>query len=297
VKTAAERYAALVRLVESRTVTRVNPPLLLPAGPYFDLAGEEFGRSLLLTTTNGGVEYCLRPDFTLPIAQSYLDEGLIGRPEAFTYLGTIFRQYDGQPVEHEQAGLELLGQPDASQALDQVLTFARWALAIYDVTAPGIRLGGVGLFEAFLEAAEVPPVWQSRIRHRFGHPAALQRLMERLADPVQRIGGHAPDGHETVTEIVTDAMLSAGLGRGTHPGEHGVAAAGISVDRRQCPDRARSHRAHLPRARLRFRGAALPGAQPRGGARSAVAPGGRDLRCQLLAPPRLLHRHRLRDDR
>lgn len=211
-KTTAERYAALVRLVESRTVTRVNPPLLLPAGPYFDLAGEEFGRSLLLTTTNGGVEYCLRPDFTLPIAQSYLDEGLIGLPEAFTYLGTIFRQYDGQPVEHEQAGLELLGQPDASQALDQVLTFARWALAIYDVTAPGIRLGGVGLFEAFLEAAEVPPVWQSRIRHRFGHPAALQRLMERLADPVQRIGGHAPDGHETVTEIVTDAMLSAGLG-------------------------------------------------------------------------------------
>ena len=51
-KSGSERYAALVRLVESRTVTRVSPPLLLPAGPFFDLAGEEFGRNLLLTTAN-----------------------------------------------------------------------------------------------------------------------------------------------------------------------------------------------------------------------------------------------------
>ncbi|MFY8031962.1 MAG: ATP phosphoribosyltransferase regulatory subunit [Devosia sp.] len=210
-KSSSERYAALVRLVESRTVTRVTPPLLLPAGPFFDLAGEEFGRNLLLTTANNGVEYCLRPDFTLPIAQGYLDDGMVGVPAAYTYLGTIFRQQNGFPVEHEQAGLELLGQPDASAALDQVLTFARWALAIYDITAPNIRLGGVGLFEAFLEAAEVPPAWRARIRHRFGHPEALSRLMERLSEPRERIGVQAPDGRETMIEIVTDAMLSGGL--------------------------------------------------------------------------------------
>ncbi|HZY68364.1 MAG TPA: hypothetical protein VFE52_07235, partial [Devosia sp.] len=75
-KTPAERRAAMVRLVESRTVTRVAPPLLLPAGPYLDLAGEEFGRQLLLTTANNGIDYCLRPDFTLPIAKSYLDDGM-----------------------------------------------------------------------------------------------------------------------------------------------------------------------------------------------------------------------------
>lgn len=210
-KTASERYAALVRLVESRTVTRVAPALLLPAGPFFDLAGEEFGRQLLLTTANNGIEYCLRPDFTLPIAQQYIEDGMIGMPGAFTYLGNIFRQRDGQPVEYEQAGLELLGQPDAGQALDQVLTFARWALAIYDINAPNVRLGGVGLFEAFLEAAEIPPAWQARIRHRFGHPEAMGRLMERLTDPTERVTGHAPDARETVIEIVTDSMLSAGL--------------------------------------------------------------------------------------
>jgi ATP phosphoribosyltransferase regulatory subunit len=211
VKSASERYAALVRLVESRNVTRAQPPLLLPAGPYFDLAGEEFGRNLLLTTTSNGVEYCLRPDFTLPIAQDYLEEGMLGTTAAFTYLGPIFRQERSTPVEFEQAGLELLGHADPDQALDQVLTFARWALAIYDITAPNVRLGGVGLFEAFLEAANVPPAWRSRIRHRFGHPEALQRLMERLAKPEERSSAPTPDSRDTVIEIVTDAMLSGGL--------------------------------------------------------------------------------------
>ncbi len=210
-KTASERYASLVRLVESRTVTRATVPLLLPAGPYFDLAGEEFGRKLLLTTTNNGNEYCLRPDFTLPIAQQYLEDGLVGVPSAFTYLGPIFRQESSVPVEYEQAGLELLGQPDADNALDQVLTFARWALAIYDITAPNVRLGGVGLFESFLEAAQIPAAWRSRIRHRFGHPEALQRLVERLETPDERVEGPAPDSRDTVIEIVTDAMLSGGL--------------------------------------------------------------------------------------
>jgi ATP phosphoribosyltransferase regulatory subunit len=212
VKTPAERRAALVRLVESRTVTRVTPPLLLPATPFLDLAGEEFGRRLFLTTGNDGREYCLRPDFTLPIAQAYLDDGLLGVPAAYTYLGPIFRQGDDIPEEYDQAGLELLGQPDAGQALDQVLTFARWALAIFGITAPKIRLGGVGLFEAFLVAAEVPEVWRTRIRHRFGHPDALNRLMERLLHPVDAVpAGPAPDGRETLIEIVTDAMLQSGL--------------------------------------------------------------------------------------
>jgi ATP phosphoribosyltransferase regulatory subunit len=210
-KSPAERRAAMVRLVESRTVTRVAPPLLLPAGPYLDLAGEEFGRQLLLTTANNGVEYCLRPDFTLPIAKSYLEDGMMGVPGAYTYLGPIFRQESGIPVEYDQAGLELLGQPDAGTALDQVLTFARWALAIYDVTAPNVRIGGVGLFEAFLAAMGISPQWQSRIRHRFGHPVAMQRLLDRLTAPGERIAGTAPDARETIIEIVTDNMLSAGL--------------------------------------------------------------------------------------
>lgn len=210
-KTRAERRAALSRLVEAEGVTRVTPPLLLPAAPFFDLAGEEFGRRLLLTTTSDGVEYCIRPDFTLPIASSYLKDGHQGIPAAYTYMGPIFRQRTTGPAEIDQAGLELLGQPNADQALDQVLTFARWSLAIYGVTAPQIKLGGVGLFEAFLEAADMPDAWRRRIRQRFGHPDAMARLMERFASPPEAPEGQAPDGRDAIIEIVTDSMLDAGM--------------------------------------------------------------------------------------
>ncbi|HUH76086.1 MAG TPA: ATP phosphoribosyltransferase regulatory subunit, partial [Devosia sp.] len=69
---AALRRANLEALVEAQGAHRATPPLLLSADPYFDLAGEEFGRRLLLTTDSSGAEYCLRPDFTLPIVQAYI---------------------------------------------------------------------------------------------------------------------------------------------------------------------------------------------------------------------------------
>lgn len=210
-KTRAERRAALTRLVEAEGVTRVMPPLLLPAAPFFDLAGEEFGRRLLLTSASDGVEYCIRPDFTLPIANSYLKDGHQGVPAAYSYMGPIFRQRATGPAEIEQAGLELLGQPNGDQALDQVLTFARWSLAIYGVTAPVIKLGGVGLFEAFLEGADMPDAWRRRTRSRFGHPDAMDRLIERLTSPPEMPQGQAPDGREAIIEIVTDAMLDGGM--------------------------------------------------------------------------------------
>ncbi|HTO27406.1 MAG TPA: ATP phosphoribosyltransferase regulatory subunit, partial [Devosia sp.] len=175
---AAIRRANLEALVEAQGATRATPPLLLSADPYFDLAGEEFGRRLLLTTDMSGAEYCLRPDFTLPIVTAYIEDG-VGEPAAFSYLGPIFRQRETGPAEFDQAGIELLAQPDGDVALDQVLTFARAALSIFGV-APDIRLGGVGLFEALLAQADMPDAWRPRIRNRFGHIEALDRLLTRL---------------------------------------------------------------------------------------------------------------------
>lgn len=205
---AALRRANLESLVEAQGATRAAPPLLLPADPYFDLAGEEFGRRLLLTTDTTGAEHCLRPDFTLPIVQSYIAEG-VGRPAAFSYLGPIFRQRDTGPAEFDQAGIELLAQADGDVALDQVLTFARAALSIFGVV-PTIRLGGVGLFEALLVQADMPAPWRSRIRQRFGHTEALDRLLARLAVAHDTAHVQQPSRAVLVNDI-TEQMVAAGL--------------------------------------------------------------------------------------
>lgn len=201
--------AKLAALIEGDGVTRADPPLLLPAGPYYDLAGEEFARSMLLTTGNDGADYALRPDFTLPITHSYLDGARAGQAAAYGYLGPIFRQGEAGPAEYEQAGIELFAQPDAEAALDRVLGFALGTLALHGVEAPTIRLGGVGLFEALLAQAGLPAVWRPRIRNRFGHDAALGRLLGRLAAPSPN--GAPGESREAVLERVTADMLAAGL--------------------------------------------------------------------------------------
>ena len=205
---AALRRANLEALVEAQGATRAAPPLLLSADPYFDLAGEEFGRRLLLTTDLTGAEYCLRPDFTLPIVTDYIASGA-GEPAAFSYLGPIFRHRDTGPAEFDQAGLELLAQPDGDVALDQVFTFARAALSIFGV-APDVRLGGVGLFEALLVQADMPAAWRPRIRNRFGHTEALQRLLARLAAAPDVAREKQPTRGELVEDI-TAQMVASGL--------------------------------------------------------------------------------------
>ncbi|UYN99477.1 MAG: ATP phosphoribosyltransferase regulatory subunit [Devosia sp.] len=205
---AAYRRAQLEALVEAQGGCRATPPLLLKADPYFDLAGEEFGRRLLLTTDATGAEYCLRPDFTLPIVADYIAQGA-REPAAFSYLGPIFRQRETGPAEFDQAGIELLAQPDGDVALDQVLTFARAALSLYSVT-PQVRLGGVGLFEALLAQADMPDAWRPRIRHRFGHPEAMERLLTRLEQAPDVPRSEQPS-HADLVEDVTARMVSAGL--------------------------------------------------------------------------------------
>lgn len=207
--TPVERRSALEALVEAQSATRISPPLLLSADSYFDLAGEEFGRRMLLTTASTGAEYCLRPDFTLPIVTDYIANG-VGKPAAFSYLGPIFRQREDGPAEFDQAGLELLAQPDADIALGQVLTFARAALDLFGIAAPAIRLGGVGLFETLLAQLDMPDPWRPRIRQRFGHIEALARLLARLA-AAPDIERTAQPSHKALLTDITEQMVVAGL--------------------------------------------------------------------------------------
>jgi ATP phosphoribosyltransferase regulatory subunit len=223
VKSPIDRRSALVHLVEAEGVTRVNPPMLLSANQYFELAGEEFGRSLLMTLANDGVEYCLRPEFTVPIVAQYVAEGLSGSPVAYGYLGPVFRQSPEGPAEYEQAGVELLAHTDPEEALDEVLTFARRSLGVYRITAPMIRLGGVGLFEAILGYAEMPDVWRPRIRARFGHPEAMSRLLDRLSEShgAKAEATAQPIDQASLVDYVAEQMFAAGFNpaEGRHPEE------------------------------------------------------------------------------
>lgn len=204
------RREALKSLVSGEGIAFTATPILIPPAPYFDLAGEEFGARLILTTGADGADFCLRPDFTLPIAIEHLKSGA-ATPAAYGYLGPIFRHRADGPAEFDQAGLELLALPNAAAALDRIVAFARAALDIYGVRHPKVRVGSIDLFEALLAACDMPEVWRPRIRARFGHPEAMARLLDRLANPHKPAPG--PEGMPVsdIADWVGEVMLTNGL--------------------------------------------------------------------------------------
>lgn len=196
-------------LVSAEGLTRFDPPMLMSADPYFELAGEEFRRRLVLTSDLTGAEYCLRPDFTLPIARHHLESG--ASSAAYSYLGRLFRQRPNGPAEFVQTGVEFIGQPDAAEAFGRVLGFARDVLFAYGITAPTVRIGSVALFEAVLSTAEMPDVWRPRIRHRFGHAESLVPLLDRLSDPHGAEGNIRAQRLDEIEADVIEKMTAAGL--------------------------------------------------------------------------------------
>lgn len=207
---AASRRTALAALVSGPGVTLAAPPILIPPAPYFDLAGEELGARMILTQGSNGNEFCLRPDFTLPIAMQHIATGA-ATPAAYGYLGPIFRQRIDGPAEFDQAGIELLALPDADRALERVIGFARSVIDLYGVTSPAIRMGDIDLFETVLAACDMPDVWRPRIRARYGHPEAMAALLDRLADPKTPSAGPVGLPAGDIADWVSELMLTNGL--------------------------------------------------------------------------------------
>jgi len=190
----------------------VSPDILQPADLFFDLAGEDIGRRLMLTSGPDGTAYCLRPDFTLPIAAQYLASGEVGQTKSFGYLGPVFRQRDYGPFEFDQAGLEFLAPINSDKTFTETMHFAIEACALYGETTPRLHLGAVDLFETLLAKIDLPDVWRPRVRDRFGHDAAMGRLLDRLAVPDQFDGADdLPQSDDELTKKVAADMEAAGL--------------------------------------------------------------------------------------
>lgn len=203
------RRSRLNALIDGPGMVRLDPPILLPADPYFNLAGEEFRRRLLITVGADGAEYCLRPEFTLSLAQRFLAEG--NSQAVYSYAGPVFRQRLSGPAQFEQAGLEVLGSAESGSALDRVFEFALEGLSMFGIATPTLKLGSVALFEALLHSLEMPDVWRPRLRHRFGNPQMLAQLLARLPEPHDSADDDAGHSRDELVERISAQMQKDGL--------------------------------------------------------------------------------------
>ncbi len=211
--------ADLTELFMDNGAEMIDVPVLQPSSLFIDTAGEDIRRRLFITTDGDGTEFCLRPDFTIPVCRVYLDAGLVGEPAALAYHGPVFRQRPGETGEFEQAGIERLGDEDRPRTDAEVLRLAFDALDVFGLVDPVVRIGDEGLFTALMEALALPQAWRRRLRAHFGDRAQMDATIDKLvaggsSELVAHagfLGAIAGANAAAAREVVEDLLAIAGI--------------------------------------------------------------------------------------
>lgn len=201
-----------LRTLESAGYQRRETAVLQPAAVFLALSGEEMRGDLLLTS-DGARDFCLRPEFTIPLSLDYLASPAAGAPAAFCAQGPVFRQRRDAPAESLQAGLENFGRADREAADAEVLALA---LEAAGAIAGGwrIRIGDAGLLAAVLEKLDLPAVWLRRIRGGLAQNRALDEILAPAAPSQDHSGVLAAlDGADKAgaRALVEDLLKIAGI--------------------------------------------------------------------------------------
>jgi ATP phosphoribosyltransferase regulatory subunit len=142
---------SILALFAARGAGAIEVPMLQPADPFLDIAGEDLRRRIFLTESETGETLCLRPEFTIPVCLDHI-ANRAATPRRYAYLGEVFRQRrEGGDAEFFQAGIEDLGDPAIAVADARSVADAHALLAM---ALPGatlsVTLGDQTLFEAVL---------------------------------------------------------------------------------------------------------------------------------------------------
>ena len=182
-ETAAEgsieaKQASLLAHLVAAGYSRAEPSILQPSAVFLDLSGEEIRGRMYLTTDGAGAEFCLRPEYTIPVCRDYLASPQAGEPASFSYLGPVFRYRPNATGESIQAGVESFGRRDREAADAEILTLALEAVSAANGPALTVRIGDPGLFGELLEKLRLPPVWLRRVRRGLARGQSLAQIFD-----------------------------------------------------------------------------------------------------------------------
>jgi ATP phosphoribosyltransferase regulatory subunit len=208
-----QKGEAFLRKLEVAGYAPCDPAVLQPASVFLALSGEDMRGRLLLTSDGSGGEFCLRPEFTIPVSLAYLASPQAGQAAAFCCYGPVFRQRSGLSPEFPQAGLENFGRVDREAADAEILALA---LEAAGGASAGwrIRIGDAGLLAALLDKLSLPPVWLRRIRGGLAKGQSAAEILAPLADRGDHSGVLAAlDGADKAgaRALVEDLLKIAGI--------------------------------------------------------------------------------------
>ena len=194
---------------------RIEPPILQDAATFLDLGGEDIRARLYLTSDGSGAELCLRPEYTIPACRAYLQSAEAGQAASYAYCGSVFRFRPGGAGEFVQAGLESFGRADTAAADAEILSLSLEAAKAAGSPPLTVALGDAGLVAGFLDALELPPLWQRRLRRGLERGQALGAILDAAPDAASNrsglIAALAGADNKDARALVEDLLSIAGI--------------------------------------------------------------------------------------
>ena len=202
----------------AREAELVEIPLIQPADPFLDMAGEDLRRRIFLTENENGDSLCLRPEFTIPVCRNHIALNA-ATPKRYAYLGEVFRQRRDGAAEFLQAGIEDLGAGD--EAVSDARSIAD-ALSCVTVVAPDAKLeivlGDQSVFAGMLKALGLPQGWRKKLLRAFGDAHSMDAALAELTGAQRReplpeaLAMLVAEGDETgLARMLETEMLEAGI--------------------------------------------------------------------------------------
>lgn len=166
-------------LFEAEGAVPIEASVLQPAATLLDLYGEDIRARAYTTSDPLRGELMLRPDFTVPVVQSHMEDG--AEPARYTYAGEVFRKQEDdetRPNEYFQVGLEVFDGSDPEAADAEV--FARIAAAL-DGLGARPSTGDIGITRAALAGLSLSDDRRAALMRHMWRPRRFRALIDLFA--------------------------------------------------------------------------------------------------------------------
>lgn len=215
----------LIEVFVAQGYARTEPAIMQPTSYILDREGEEMRGRTFIVTDPAGLEYCLRPELTIPVCVDHIESGG-GFPARLCAHGPVFRHQPSEPrrpSQFYQAGLELLGEAERTGADIEVLRLTIEAVRAGGIAHPDVKIGDLGLFSALVDSLDVPMQWRGRLKRHFWRAGYFEELLTRLSSGatndsqrlLAHLGGLDHDEARKAVEGLLDFVGEAPLGART----------------------------------------------------------------------------------
>ncbi|PZR00714.1 MAG: ATP phosphoribosyltransferase regulatory subunit [Cereibacter sphaeroides] len=156
----------------------VDTDVLMPAGAFLDLYGEDIRARAYVTQDPIRGEMMLRPDFTLPVVQMHMAGG--ADPARYCYRGEVFRKQDhvaARASEYLQVGYEIFARDNAAESDAEVFALFARLLAPLDLRP---ATGDLGLIMSAIRGLRTSDRRKAALLRHVWRPRRFRALLDRF---------------------------------------------------------------------------------------------------------------------